>query len=93
MGAGFFGNPGYYRIYYDRSHAVTAAEVKRVANTYLTGGRVVLSIVPMGLGFLAILRDPSRHAWHDRLTGTEVVYDTAARSAPYAKLRADERQL
>ena len=47
-GAGFFGNPGYYRTYYDRSHAVTAAEVKRVANTYLTGGRVVLSIVPMG---------------------------------------------
>ena len=47
-GAGFFGNPGYYRTYYERSHAVTAAEVTRVANTYLTGGRVVLSVVPMG---------------------------------------------
>jgi zinc protease len=47
-GAGFFSNPGYYRTYYERSHAVTAADVKRVANTYLTTGRVVLSIVPMG---------------------------------------------
>ena len=47
-GAGFFGNPGYYRTYYERSHAVTAAEVTRVANTYLTAGRVVLSVVPMG---------------------------------------------
>jgi uncharacterized RDD family membrane protein YckC len=45
---------------------------------------MILSIVPLGLGFLAILRDPSRHAWHDRLTRTEVVYDTAARSAPHA---------
>jgi zinc protease len=47
-GAGFFGNPGYYRTYYERSHAVTAAEVTRVANTYLTTGRVVLSVVPIG---------------------------------------------
>jgi predicted Zn-dependent peptidase len=28
--------------------AVTPADVKRVANKYLTKGRVVLSIVPMG---------------------------------------------
>ena len=27
---------------------MTAADVKRVANKYLTKGRVVLSIVPMG---------------------------------------------
>jgi zinc protease len=47
-GAGFFGDPGYYRTYYERSHAVTAAEVKRVANRYLTNGRVVLSVVPLG---------------------------------------------
>jgi uncharacterized RDD family membrane protein YckC len=45
---------------------------------------VILSLVPLGLGFLAILRDPSRRAWHDRLTGTEVVYDIVARSAPHA---------
>ena len=43
-------------------------------------GAVILSLIPLGLGFLAILRDPSRRAWHDRLTGTEVVYDKAERS-------------
>jgi uncharacterized RDD family membrane protein YckC/DNA-binding transcriptional regulator YdaS (Cro superfamily) len=46
---------------------------------------VVLSLLPLGLGFLAILRDPQRRAWHDRLTGTSVVYDMAARSAPHAR--------
>lgn len=46
---------------------------------------VILSLVPLGLGFLAILRDPSRRAWHDRLTGTEVIYDSAQRTAPHAR--------
>jgi uncharacterized RDD family membrane protein YckC len=41
---------------------------------------VVLSLVPLGLGFLAILRDPQRQAWHDRLTGTEVIYDAVERA-------------
>ncbi len=44
---------------------------------------VILSVIPLGLGFLAILRDPSRRAWHDRLTGTEVVYDAVQRGAPF----------
>jgi uncharacterized RDD family membrane protein YckC len=44
---------------------------------------VILSLVPLGLGYLAILRDPARRAWHDRLTGTSVVYDAVAR-APWA---------
>jgi uncharacterized RDD family membrane protein YckC len=44
----------------------------------------ILSLVPLGLGYLAILRDPSRHAWHDRMTATEVIYDVAARTAPHA---------
>jgi uncharacterized RDD family membrane protein YckC len=48
----------------------------------------VLSLLPFGLGYLAILRNPSRHAWHDRMTGTEVVYDFAARTAPHALLDA-----
>ncbi len=47
-GAGFHGDPGYFRTEYQKSLAVTAADVKRVANTYLTRGRVVLSIVPTG---------------------------------------------
>jgi zinc protease len=47
-GAGFHSNPAYYQIEYAKSLAVTAADVKRVANKYLTRGRVVLSIVPVG---------------------------------------------
>jgi hypothetical protein len=42
---------------------------------------VILSLIPFGLGYLAILRDPRRRAWSDRMTGTEVVYDDAARAA------------
>jgi uncharacterized RDD family membrane protein YckC len=45
---------------------------------------VVLSLLPFGLGFFAILRDPQRRAWHDRMTGTEVIYDMTARRAPHA---------
>ncbi|MGB0096427.1 MAG: hypothetical protein WBP81_28300 [Solirubrobacteraceae bacterium] len=45
---------------------------------------LILSLLPLGLGYFAILRDPSRRAWHDRLTGTEVVYDTVARAEPHA---------
>lgn len=44
----FHGDAGYYKKEYAGIKAVTAADVKRVANKYLTGGRVVLSIVPTG---------------------------------------------
>ena len=47
-GAGFHGDPGYFRTEYSKRQAVTADDVKRVANKYLTKGRIVLSIVPMG---------------------------------------------
>jgi zinc protease len=47
-GAGFHGNANQYQTDYAKSLAATAADVKRVANKYLTRGRVVLSIVPMG---------------------------------------------
>jgi zinc protease len=47
-GAGFHNNPGYFQTEYQKMLAVTAADVKRVANKYLTKGRVVLSIVPTG---------------------------------------------
>jgi uncharacterized RDD family membrane protein YckC len=49
---------------------------------------VILSLVPLGLGFFAILREPARRAWHDRLTGTEVIYDVVARTAPHARAAA-----
>jgi len=47
-GAGFHGDPGYFKTEYEKTLAVTTDDVKRVANKYLTGGRVVLSVVPKG---------------------------------------------
>ena len=47
-GAGFHGDAGYYKVAYKKSTSVTAADVKRVAKKYLTGGRIVLSVVPNG---------------------------------------------
>ena len=47
-GAGYHGDPGYFRTEYIKGQSITAADVKRVANKYLTAGRVVLSIVPIG---------------------------------------------
>jgi zinc protease len=47
-GAGLHGNAGYFEIERQKLLAVTPADVQRVANKYLTRGRVVLSIVPMG---------------------------------------------
>ncbi len=45
----FFNNPGYYfTVGYQQAQMVTAADVKRVANKYLTGGRIVLSVVGIG---------------------------------------------
>lgn len=36
-------------------------------------GWALVSLLPMGLGFLWILFDPQRRAWHDRLSRTRVV--------------------
>jgi zinc protease len=47
-GAGYHGDPGYFRRAYQKTRAVTADDVRRVANQYLTNGRVVLSVVPAG---------------------------------------------
>jgi zinc protease len=47
-GSVFHGDPGYFRTDYQKTLSVTAADVKRVANTYLAKGRVVLSVVPKG---------------------------------------------
>jgi uncharacterized RDD family membrane protein YckC len=43
-----------------------------------------VAILPLGLGFLAIMRDPRRRGWHDRIAGTEVVYASHRRIAPHA---------
>lgn len=40
-----------------------------------------LSIIALGLGFLGILTNRRRYAWHDRFAGTAVVYSWDARAA------------
>jgi uncharacterized RDD family membrane protein YckC len=45
-----------------------------------------LSLLPAGLGFLAILVSPTRRAWHDHIAGTTVVYDPEVRAAPWSTL-------
>jgi zinc protease len=59
-GAALHGDPGHFKVEYQKSLAVTAADVKRVANKYLTSGRVVLSIVPEGKLDEAAKPDESR---------------------------------
>ncbi len=36
-------------------------------------GWALVSLLPLGLGFLWVLFDPERRAWHDRLSRTRVV--------------------
>ncbi|HYC49691.1 MAG TPA: pitrilysin family protein [Gemmatimonadaceae bacterium] len=59
-GSVYFNDPGHYRTNYARLKGVTAADVKRVANTYLGAGRVVLSVVPEGKTDLAAKSQASR---------------------------------
>ena len=59
--------PGYFATNYEKSRAVTAADVKRVANKYLTNGRVILSIVPMGKLELASKPNESKKAVAEHL--------------------------
>jgi zinc protease len=52
-GAGYHNDPAYFATEYQKMLAVTPDDVKRVANKYLTRGRVVLSVVPTGRADLA----------------------------------------
>jgi zinc protease len=65
-GAGFHGDAGYYKTAYKKSTSVTAADVKRVANKYLTRGRIVLSVVPNGKP-----EEASKFAESKKVTGAE----------------------
>jgi uncharacterized RDD family membrane protein YckC len=40
----------------------------------------LLSLIPLGAGFLWVLVDDDRRAWHDHLAGTSVVYRAGARA-------------
>ena len=52
-GLGYDNDAGSFQTEYQKMLAVTPANVKRVANKYLTKGRVVLSVVPLGKAQLA----------------------------------------
>jgi zinc protease len=65
-GAAFHGDPGYYKIAYQKSTSVTAADVKRVANKYLAKGRIVLSVVPIDKA-----QEASKPAESKKVTGAE----------------------
>jgi uncharacterized RDD family membrane protein YckC len=47
---------------------------------------LVVSVIPLGLGVLAILVSPTRRGWHDHIAGTEVAYDKRGREAPWSHL-------
>jgi zinc protease len=47
-GSMFYSNPAQFRTDYQKTLAVTAADVKRVAAQYLARPRIVLSVVPKG---------------------------------------------
>jgi uncharacterized RDD family membrane protein YckC len=48
---------------------------------------IVLSVIPLGLGFLGVLLDERRRGWHDRLSGVDVVYEPEERElAPWSTL-------
>ena len=64
--AGFHGDPGDYKTAFQKSMAVTAADVKRVADKYLTTGRIVLSVVPNGKP-----DEASKPAESKKVTGAE----------------------
>jgi zinc protease len=55
----YHGDPSWYARDLTETMAVTAADVKRVANTYLGSSRIVLSAVPMGKRNLASNADKS----------------------------------
>jgi uncharacterized RDD family membrane protein YckC len=52
---------------------------------------IPLSLLPLGMGFFAILLSPERRGWHDRIAGTTVLYDEEAKLAPWSQLRQKAR--
>jgi uncharacterized RDD family membrane protein YckC len=52
---------------------------------------VLLSLLPLGLGFFAILLHPQRRGWHDRIAGTMVLYDEEKELAPWSQVERKAR--
>ncbi len=70
-GSVFHDDPAYFQTDLTRTRAVSADDVKRVANQYLTHGRVVLSIVPVGKPEMASKPDESTAVKRTPTTGQE----------------------
>jgi uncharacterized RDD family membrane protein YckC len=52
---------------------------------------IPVSLLPLGLGFLAILLSPERRGWHDRIAGTTVLYDDDPVRAPWSRIERPAR--
>jgi uncharacterized RDD family membrane protein YckC len=71
------------RIVHGQSHELGLGLANRRMALFLLG------LLPAGLVFLSIAADPQRRAWHDRVCGTEVIYDRSGSVAPYARRDSD----
>lgn len=65
---------------------LTGVRIARIDGQPLTLRRALLrylgywlSAIPLGAGFLWVLVDDQRQCWHDKLSGTYVVYDSRSR--------------
>ena len=68
----FHGDPNRFQKDLAGLQAVTADDVRRVANTYLTDKRIVLSVVPMGKPEMAAKPEQSTKAITGTTSGAEV---------------------
>ena len=59
----------------------TDGDAHRARQAVIRTVTLPLSFLVFGLGFLGILINRDRHAWHDRLAKTAVVYSWDARAA------------
>jgi uncharacterized RDD family membrane protein YckC len=62
------------------------------SDAVVRGLACVFSFVPLGLGFLWILRDPQNQAWHDKIAGTIVLKDPSSPLAANGSVTPESRQ-
>jgi uncharacterized RDD family membrane protein YckC len=84
---------GFFAIFWTRSGQTLGMQAWRLRVERNDGGLLtlrdcvirlaaaVLAWLPLGLGFLWVLVDPQRRAWHDRLSGTRIVLQPKRRGA------------
>jgi len=53
---------------------------------------VPVAIIPFGLGLFGIVLNDRRQGWHDRVAGTEVVYDRKRSVAPWSQPGAEGKK-